>query len=147
MISNNCDVIFITVRSISHLLQDDKHSLDAGHQLRSREECCSLLYSIQAYVKGRVHIRKSKSGEKWNDRFVNDAYGVIMHRCCTSKLCPWKCQILHDGCALKRERWVSYVFLPKLTYFKDLKYIFHYQRTPALVILLQHINKVGDFSY
>ena len=51
MISNGCDVIFITVCSISHLLHDDKHSLDAGHQLCSREECCSLLYSIQGYVK------------------------------------------------------------------------------------------------
>ena len=98
-------------------------------------------------VKGRVRIRKSKSDEKWNDRFVNDAYGVILHRCCTSKLCSWKCQILHNRCAMKRERWVSYAFLRKLTHFKDFKCIFRYQRTQALVILLQHINKVGDFSY
>ena len=28
--------------------------------------------------KGRVRIRKSKSGEKWNEQFVNDAYGVFI---------------------------------------------------------------------
>ena len=28
----------------------------------------------------------------------------------------------------------------------DFKCIFHYQRTPALVILFQHINKHGNWS-
>ena len=58
-------------------------------------------------IKGRVRIRKSKSGEKWNVQLVNDAYGVILYRCCTSKLCSYKCPILHNEWALKRERWVS----------------------------------------
>ena len=35
--------------------------------------------------KGWVHIRKSKSGEKLNEQFVNDAYLVLMYRCCASK--------------------------------------------------------------
>ena len=30
--------------------------------------------------------------------------------------------------------------------FKDFKCIFHYQRTPVLVILLQYINKDGNFN-
>ena len=98
-------------------------------------------------TKGRVRIRKSKSGEKWNIQLVNDVHGVILYRCCTSKLCSYKCQILHNGCPLKRERRVSYAFLPKLTHFKDLKCIFQYQRTPALVNLFQHINKDGDLCY
>ena len=57
--------------------------------------------------KGRVRIRKSKSGEKWNFQLVDDAYEIMLYRCCTSKFCSYKCQILHYGCALKRERWVS----------------------------------------
>ena len=97
-------------------------------------------------VKGRVRIRKSKSGEKWNEQLVNDAYGVLLYRCCTSKLCSCNGQILHHGCALKRERWASWAFLPKLMHFKDFKWIFYYQCTPALVILFQHINKYGNLS-
>ena len=58
-------------------------------------------------LKGRVRIRKSKYGEKLNEKLLNDAYGILLYRCCTSKLCSWKCQILHHGCALKRERWAS----------------------------------------
>ena len=98
-------------------------------------------------LKGRVRIRKSKSGEKWYEEFVNDGYGISLYRCCTSKLCSCKCQILHHGCALKRERWVSSVFLAKLVHFEDFKLILHYQRTPALVILFQHINKYGNLSW
>ena len=94
--------------------------------------------------KGRVRIRKSKSSEKWNEPFVNDGYGILSNRCCTSKLCSCKCQILHHGCALKRESWTSWAFLPKLMHFNDFKCIFHYQRTPALVNLNQHFNKDGN---
>ena len=97
-------------------------------------------------MKGRVRIRKSTSGEKWNDQLVDDVYGVLLYRCWTSKLCSCKCEILHHGCALKRERWASWAFLPKLMHFKDFKWIFYYKRTPALVILFQHINKYGNYS-
>ena len=31
-------------------------------------------------------------------------------------------------------------------HFKYFKWIFHYRRTPALVILFQHINKDGSLS-
>ena len=41
--------------------------------------------------KGQVRIRKSKSDEKWNEQFVNDAYGVLLYSCCVSKLCSWVC--------------------------------------------------------
>ena len=95
------------------------------------------------FLKGRVRIRKSKSGEKWNEQFVNNAYVVLLYRCCTSKICSCRCQILDHGCALKREKWASWAFLPILMHFRDFKWIFHYQRTPALVILFQHINKYG----
>ena len=107
------------------------------------------VYSIIRYwhhTKGRVRVRKSKSGEKWNEKSVNDAYGVLLHRCCTSKLWSWKSQILHHGCTPKREicTWASWAFLQKLMHFKDFKWIFPYQRTPALIILFQHINKYGN---
>ena len=98
-------------------------------------------------TKGRVRIRKSKSGEKWNVQLVNDVYVVTLYRCCTSKLCSYKCQILHNWCALKRDKWLPKAFLPKLTHFKDFKCIFQYQRTPALVILFQHTNNHGDLCY
>ena len=91
-------------------------------------------------------MRKSKFGVKLNEKFLNDAYGVLLDRCYTSKLCSWKCQIMHHVCALKRDRWASLAFLPKLTHFEDFKCIFHYQRTPALVILFQLINKGGSLS-
>ena len=120
------------------LLLTSSYQIEGNTQLNKRV----ILYQIYKH-KGRVRLRKSK----WNDRFVNDAYEVIMHRCCTSKLCSWKYQILHNGCALKRERWVSYAFFAQIDAFKGFKCIFHHQRTPAPVILLQHINKVGDFSY
>ena len=42
---------------------------------------------------------------KWT--FFYDAHGVLIYRCYTSKSCSCKCQILHHGCALKRERWAS----------------------------------------
>ena len=109
--------------------------------------CMTVMGTVLGiFMKGRVRIRKSKSGEKWNDQLVNDAYGVLLYRCCTSKVCSCKCQILHHGCALKRERWASWAFLPKLMHFKDFEWIFYYKRTQALAILFQHVNKYGDWS-
>ena len=30
--------------------------------------------------------KESNSGEKWNEQFANDAYGILPYRCCTSKV-------------------------------------------------------------
>ena len=69
--------------------------------LKWLQEICVTFCDM--FIKGWVHIRKSKSGGKCNKEFVNDAYWVLSYRCCTSKLFSCKYQILHHGCALKRE--------------------------------------------
>ena len=47
----------------------------------------SVTWSVTWFaMKGRVRIRKSKSGEKWNKQFVNNAYGVLLYRCFTIKI-------------------------------------------------------------
>ena len=130
-----------TLYSAQQLVVNTLHIWDPFYQ-----NGLTLIPAWDELLKGRVLKRKSKSGEKWNEQLVNDAHGFFLYRCCTSKLCPCKCQILHHGCALKRERWASWAFLTKLMHFKDFKWIFYYQRTQTLVILFKYFDKYGNLS-
>ena len=90
----------------------------------------------------RCHISMKRTGpykkvQIWWQIFVNDTYGFLLKRCCTSTLNSYEYQILHHGCALKRKKWTYQTFLP----FKDFKCVFRYQRSPTLVILSQHFNR------